>query len=488
MSKPKEKALTYEMVITDIMKRGSGPLPAQELAAQMLSALPSFARKPQQAMRQHIRHAVGRQLVFLDADTVLPLRLAYQGARFRIALERENFDRGLLPLGKSLWSYVPNEFSFEKLQLVDGSGHTIPVKINQVTQKVQSPFGAVDETQSFASLSAWYRSQKMYAKDHILVTVLDCEQGILQLEREPFGQRNQTLLAERNRLLADIFYDLLESAPRENIFVHEAVATVYARLPDKGGYPAGHWRDVLEADGRMDSNGWMIYYRDSGGSFFDRLVQEEDKKERKSVSASPLSKVEREQVYRFKAHLVRRPKIRREIEIQGKQTLADLDMALRDAFNHDAFDHMGGFWKLTPRGDQAKTTARRSSGRQGRYREVDLGDVEPMGGGEGAEIKVAGLGLAVGEQIKYVYDFGDWIEHRLTLQAIEAPQSGVKYPRETNRNEPEYAYCVECQKEGKQKIAKWICLQCSTGPEHEVLLCEKCSDKHEDHYLEEILY
>jgi len=111
-----------------------------------------------------------------------------------------------------------------------------------------------------------------------------------------------------------------------------------------------------------------------------------------------------------------------------------------------------------------------------------------MGGGEGAKIKVAGLGLAVGEQIKYVYDFGDWIEHRLTLQAIEAPQSGAKYPREANRNEPEYAYCMECQKKGKQKIAKWICLQCSAESDQEILLCEKCSDKHDEHYLEEILY
>jgi len=45
-------------------------------------------------MRQHIRHATGRQLVFLDADTVLPLRLAMQGARFRLKLARSQFERG----------------------------------------------------------------------------------------------------------------------------------------------------------------------------------------------------------------------------------------------------------------------------------------------------------------------------------------------------------------------------------------------------------
>ena len=58
MPKPTEKSLTYEMVITEIIRSVTGPLPAQDLATQMLSALPSFARNPHQAMRQHIRQAL----------------------------------------------------------------------------------------------------------------------------------------------------------------------------------------------------------------------------------------------------------------------------------------------------------------------------------------------------------------------------------------------------------------------------------------------
>jgi len=486
MHKPSEKALTYEMVIAEIMSSVAGPLPAQELAAQMLSALPSFARNPQQAMRQHIRHANGRQLVFLDTETIMPLRLAYQRARFRIPLERESFDKGLLPLGNAVSSYLPQGYKVDRLRLVDASGSAIPAQIKQAKQRVQSPFGPVDETHAFANLSAWYRTQKMYAKDHILVTILDWEQGILQLEREPFGQRNQALLAERNRLLAELFFELIESAAREDIYVHAAVPTVYAHLPDKGGCPPNHWWDVLEADGRMDSNGFMIFYRDSDNPF--RQWDEDDLKDCKAISTQTLSKAQREQVYRFKAHILHRPKIWREIEIQGKQTLADLDISLRDAFNHDVFDHVGGFWKLIPRAAQAKTMSKHSSGRTARTREVAIGNVEPMGGGDGARIKIAELDLAVGEQLKYVYDFGDWIEHHLTLRTIEAPQSSVEYPREAARNQPEYAFCVECQKKGKQQVAKWICLECTTGPEQEILLCEKCANKHDDHYLEEILY
>ena len=121
------------------------------------------------------------------------------------------------------------------------------------------------------------------------------------MERKLFGQRNQALKVDRNRLLVDMFFDLLEGGAGEDVYVHAAVPTVYARLPDKSGYPPNHWWDVLEADGRMDSNGFMIFYRDSDQPF--RQWDEDDLKGHKAVSTPALSKAQREQVYRFKVHI-----------------------------------------------------------------------------------------------------------------------------------------------------------------------------------------
>jgi hypothetical protein len=45
-----------------------------------------------------------------------------------------------------------------------------------------------------------------------------------------------------------------------------------------------------------------------------------------------------------------------------------------------------------------------------------LGNVDPLGEGSGAQIRIAGLGLQIGDRLKYVYDFGDWIEHKITLE------------------------------------------------------------------------
>jgi len=63
---------------------------------------------------------------------------------------------------------------------------------------------------------------------------------------------------------------------------------------------------------------------------------------------------------------------------------------------------------------------RRGQTRQ--FREIDLGHVDPLGEGTGADIRIAGLGLKVGERLKYVYDFGDWIEHEIIVEKIESPQ------------------------------------------------------------------
>lgn len=488
MHSSKEKLPTYEEIIADILRSTPGPLSARELAEKMLAVRSSQAKNPMQAMRQHIRQANGRLLVFLDADTILPLRLAFQGVRFRLPFDREMVNKGLVNIGDSLPSYLPRQFPLERLHFVDSARKPVAFQVKPVSQQVNTPFGRQAITTLYANLSAWFRAQKVYVKDHLLITILDWEQGVLQLAREPFGQRDQDLLAQRNHLLASLFFDLLESTVDEDIYIHVAVPTVYARLPDKSGYPPGHWAVVLEADGRMTSDGWRIHYSDSGFSPMERLARE-IAGEPRHPTARPVSKEQGEQVYRFKAALAYRPSLWREIEVQGKHSLVDLDLVLRDAFNHDVFDHLGGFWKLIPRGVQGKPgAAKRGAARQTRYREVELGDVEPMGGGEGARVKIAGLGMAVGERLKYVYDFGDWIEHHLTLEAIETPQVSAKYPREVARNQPEYVYCVECYKQGRQKVAKWICLDCTTGPDQEIVLCEKCADRHEEHYVEEILY
>ncbi len=190
-----------------------------------------------------------------------------------------------------------------------------------------------------------------------------------------------------------------------------------------------------------------------------------------------LSEKEKQQVYRFKVYFKHNKKLWRRIEIQGEQTLDDLDGMLHTAFNH-GWDHLSGFWRLISRGKGK------------RFREEELAVIYPFGNdGYGGETLIAALELKVGDALKYVFDFGDWIEHRLELEAVEAPVPEAEYPRQVAENKPRYHYCPHCKEQGKKQIATWVCIECSNNEGKEVLICGAClKEFHPEHYADEMLY
>ncbi|MHC1608639.1 MAG: IS1096 element passenger TnpR family protein [Candidatus Methanofastidiosia archaeon] len=181
--------------------------------------------------------------------------------------------------------------------------------------------------------------------------------------------------------------------------------------------------------------------------------------------------MEKEKVYVFKAALKYQKGLWRRIEIKGNQTLGDFDHIMREAFNHDTGDHLSEFF----------------SGRV--WNSERFGEIEPGGSGSGAKKQIDQLGLTKGNTIEYVYDFGDDIQHVITLEKIVELEKKTAYPHIASKNKPRYRYCELCKKQGKNTIATWICIECSEEEQREVLLCEDCLEKeHEDHYADEILY
>jgi len=176
-------------------------------------------------------------------------------------------------------------------------------------------------------------------------------------------------------------------------------------------------------------------------------------------------------VYVFKVALKHRKGLWRSIEISGDQTLGNFDDAIRKAFNHDTWDHMSEFF----RGQI--------------WNSEGFGEIEPGGGGSGADRRIDELGLSEGDKLEYVYDFGDEIQHVITLEKVVEPEGGVEYPRIVSRSKPRYRYCEICKGEGKKTVATWVCIECSEKEGRNVFLCEDClTREHEDHYAEEILY
>lgn len=471
---PNPMTITMSEAIKQVVAQLVEPTPVDEVVKRVLALWPSTAKTAAKTIRQSLKDYAGKSLIFLTDQTIAPIGLALRGIQFRVILARQEVERGHVFVQSNFSHFLPNQVPAEAVRFVDAAGKSLPVRVVKVKEKFKSLLGSQTYDRPAFDLGQWFKQRQVKRDDSLLVTVEDWEAHKFCLVHEPekVRRQRQAEIDSRNQELADLLFAILETSHTEYVWANEAILTAYARLSNPTGYPGDHWLTVIEHDGRMRWNGADLRYADSFTPL-ERIFGEETP----AVKTSSISSKQAQQVYRFKVAFKYNKSIWRRIEIQGQHTLADFDRELRDAFNHDMGDHLGGFWKLTRRGQTR------------RFREVELGTVDPFGEGEGAESQLAGLNLKPGDELKYVYDFGDWIEHELTLEAITEPEVRVKYPRLVERNKPRHQYCRHCKEEGKKTVATWICIECSEQEGTEVVVCEAClGQHHEDHYADEITY
>lgn len=400
----KNKSPSMAEAVKQALSEANGPIKQNDLIEKVLEIYPSSAKKPDASIRRHLRmEEAGRSIVFLDKKTVIPLWVGAPGVRFRISLSRWQVNKGALPVFPPFQGWISHTDERPVLDFMDEQRN--PLQINIVSLKYRISGLKEDFEVDAFELSHWFQKHNVRRNDSILVTVESWEPRGFRLEFEPEKKRriHREEIEDKNQELADIFFDMLETATAEQIYVNKAIPTAYLRLPDPRGYPGDHWTTVLEKDSRMRQSDYSITYPERR-NFMEKILTEGDP----PFDEQDFTPEQGEQLYQFRVSLKYRKDIWSQIEIQGNQTLADFDSLIRSEFGHDMSDHLGGFWKLVRRGQTH------------RYREIDLGNVDPLGEGSGAEIRIAGLGLQIGDRLKYVYDFGDWIEHEIILEKIES--------------------------------------------------------------------
>ncbi|MCB0036828.1 MAG: hypothetical protein KDE51_22505 [Anaerolineales bacterium] len=456
----------------------TGPTRIQEFTTRVLEIWPSNAKDPHAGVRQAMKgyDHQGKTLLYLDNTTITSMQLAMAGVQWRVSLSAGQLAKGILYIIPAFAGLKPRWFDNANLQLVDASDLIIPTEIVEETRRVNTIFGESTQKLSALNLSWWYKKHQVEPTDHLLITIVDwsANKYRLEIERHTAYQAIQDEVATSNALLMDQLFGALEGAKDERVFTHIVITAAYAHLKEKQTVPADHWLQLIEQDGRMVWNGYEIGYADSLTSLGTLFSSESPQ----SAAPPKLTAAQQEQVYQFKAYLKHKKSLWRRIEIQGEQILKDFDDIMRHAFLFDAMDHLSGFWQRIRRGDTNK------------FREVDLATIYPYGDeGEGGDTQIAALDLQPGDQLKYVYDFGDWIECYIELEEIIEAAEAADYPRVVAQNKPRYRYCPVCKTEGKKTIATYVCYWCSNEQQKDVLMCEEhISPEHEDHYLEEMLY
>lgn len=472
-----EKKITISQAVQTIIDQLDAPITEDEFTRRVFEIYSTTAKTARSSLKNTIRYDHdGKTLIWVSKDKIIPARIFMPGIRFRVPVDARLAHACILTMDMFEPFYFHNPSGSTSLIFLDEKGAAVPARMKTILspapKDLASIFGNV-RLEGY-DLQKWAEAHNLRKGDSILVTVRNWEKHVYALEHEPAGKRRRADIEAANRKLSDTLFAILEASRDDRPPAYQIIPKAYALLPDPYGYPGDHWTQVIEKDGRMNYNGWMITYPEEL-SFFDRIGVESG--ERLPYIKDGYKREQAGQVFRFKAETGYDKKIWREIEIKSGQRLGEFDHFLRKTFQLDTSDHLGGFWKLIPRG----TTKR--------IREVEIGDVDPLGEGSAADLHVGGLDLKLGDRLKYVYDFGDWIEHFLTLEEITSVEKDVKYPRIVGQNKPRYRYCQACAETGKKTIATIFCFDCSNRQGKDVLVCEDCyGKKHQNHYCEEILY
>lgn len=137
----------------------------------------------------------------------------------------------------------------------------------------------------------------------------------------------------------------------------------------------------------------------------------------------------KDSIYVFDAQLADYRDVGCTIGVRNNQTLEHLHRGLRRAFNWDD-DHLYSFWLSGVYWDGPDT-------------EFTAPYELAMSDAQSAAIRIDELDLQLGQEVAYVFDFGD--EWRVLLQLRERvpPEAGARYPKVLTRNgepPPQYTY------------------------------------------------
>ncbi len=465
---------TLKQVVEQVLSELNEPITVKDLADRVYAIYPTRSKTAMSSLRNCLHYdEQGVNLVYLDRFTVLPMQIAMQGVRFRVPIDRHAEKEHEIPI--LFFNYFIDRHGESKdIRFVDNSGRPIAFKVRSVKNMWEpNSLWERDFVDAF-EFDVWFSRIKPQRGDSLLLTVKNWENREFLIEHEPKKKRRTEEVQHYNTEFSHILFNMLEESRDGTIFLHQVIPDVFVRLSSPQGYPGDNWREIVENDKRVKHDGATLTYPEEI-SPFERMMLT-DAKQLPWVGDS-YSKQHSNDLYRFKVSLGFDSPIWRVIEIKAGQTFADLDASIRDAFGHDRYDHLGGFWKLIPRGKSKK-----------KFREIEIGTINPFEQSAASNLHIGGMDLKSGDLMKYVYDFGDWIEHEVKLEEIIMADVEKSYPILVAKNKPKYEYCVVCEAKGKETIATLVCLQCSTQ-KRVIFLCEDCAGKkHEDHYVEEIIY
>jgi hypothetical protein len=467
---------SLERELLKTLRQAEEPLTADQILERLPAACLAGEQDPRRKLktlltRSEVGHAARGRYVYL------PSRIT--GSMLRVPITGREAESGELWLGPELvyalwfnqidWGNIPPGSS-AVCELPDGTSSRLTVE--QMARNRRHVSAWLPIVAAGPELRDWLHAEKATAGDSLVVRIADAEHAVCQAELERLSERDDDRIASRNQELAEHVIHVLRDGVRgKPLSEYDLAGWLLARELYRDVCPPDPLTVALLSDARLtqDDHGHFAlatmweWVRERNLELPEELLEAleatlptrqqvlesvpglTEAKRRALLGVDPIEELKpwleaagyetgaaeeetsaaeagapagSEIVYRIRAAFKHRPSVQRVLEARGDNTLAELDSTLRHVFRHDTSDHMSGFFVRTG---------------AGRKRE-ELASFNPFGEmEEGEDFELAELELEPGDELSYIYDFGDWIEHTIQVEAVLAPEPGAIYPRQVGR-------------------------------------------------------
>ena len=93
-----EKKVTLKQVVEQVLSELEGPITVKALADRVYALYPTRSKTAMSSFRNCLHYdEQGINLVYLDRFTILPMRIAMQGIRFRVPIDRHAAEENEIP-------------------------------------------------------------------------------------------------------------------------------------------------------------------------------------------------------------------------------------------------------------------------------------------------------------------------------------------------------------------------------------------------------
>ena len=120
---------TLKQVVEQVLAEVEGPITVKDLAERVYAIYPTKAKTAMSSFRNCLHYdEQGVNLVYLNRDTILPMRIAMQGVRFRVPIDRHAEKENEIPF--LFFNYfIDRDGKPKNIRFVDTTGNSIAFKI-----------------------------------------------------------------------------------------------------------------------------------------------------------------------------------------------------------------------------------------------------------------------------------------------------------------------------------------------------------------------